>query len=368
MCVGSNQFANFATLYIACSKHLPGGKTCLYKRSLNNLLKITSAKYFLSVYVDAGNSNKCSLSVVQQVLQLSRNQILTKNPEITVAVSPKNQSLISSLCNFEDVNRVCIRPIYLSHQENKNSELLLSIQKLCERFNNVAMDLVYDVDTGFDELKLFVSAAVNIGIKHVTLHESNYNQSTLKQKRIKCTLSREDKDVCSGGYDHYICLREFLLGLGFIQYELCNFAVRDKYKSIQNTSLWEGKQFIGIGANACSRVAKNSNKPFDRYAVTCHFMQSRCKLNISKLSKLAVLEELLMLGLRSTSGIKSSTWKLASGGASPLEDFANDDAVKTLILKGYLFINDDEMVLSRDKILVLDSILVILFQVLCKRY
>ena len=360
-----NNFIKYGTLFICCSKtaHTSLLETTLlanYEKCLDSLLQLTTARWLLSVYVDTVES--CTPNFLQGILSLSNKYTNNMNSEITLALSLKNKAVLSMLedLKFYSVNRVYVRPIDLINLCNK-SELLDSFEKISHHYENFAVELAYNDLSNLqtEDNKQFLSNLKNSGVKHVTLEESGADP---------IAMVNNDKRVdASENYDHYQFMRESLEKFGFQQYELCNFSLHN-YKSIQNASLWSGMQFLGIGPGAHSRIAINTLKPFERHAVFCSCSDLEFELKKSKLTKCEVLEELLFLGLKTTSGISNSLWELATAGNSLLHDFGKNEEVQQLQNLELLKITPDSMLISKNNLVLLNSVLVTLFKVLKSMY
>ena len=358
------KYGKYATLFIsipktAISSSIEMKQIDKYRNTLKSLFHLTAAKYILSIYIDVPNT--CSPSFVRKVLTLSSQYIDSSTTEFTVALSVKNRSVLSVLPDFKfySVNRIYLR---FEQWNIKSSalKLLQTFEQISHTFENLAIELLYDPLTNLQSDKTLLTNLQNCGIKHITLDEMEI-ESVLQN--IKSSASFQlDKEKA---YNQYRFLQESLENLEFQQYELCNFSLPE-YKCVQNISLWTGKQFIGVGPNAYSRIAHNAKEPFVRQSAIClnSNITSQFKLQKKNLSKCEVLEELLYLGLRTTSGIENSLWTLASGSKSLLESFGDNNEVKNLIYHECLQLTEDAMWLPKNKLVVLNSVLIVLFKCL----
>jgi len=366
MCI-LDTYVKYASLFVSCPKFaiLPRFENKLlanYQSCLESLLNLTTAHLFLSFYIDTVLTS--SPNFVKQILDLSKKHTHNSTCEVTLALTLKNKPVLSVLKDFSlsSVNRVYLRPIKL-HNNFHGLKILQNLETISRCYENVAVELTYLQTSTLqaNDIKLFLLNLQNAGVKHVTLEESGMDLDQL-------LMLTNNNDVLRN-YNQYQFLQELLEHTGFKQYELCNFSLKE-YKSVQNISLWSGKQFIGIGPGAHSCIASNAVKPFERYRVTCCYTSINSKFGLikSKLTKVEVLEELLYLGLRTTSGISNSLWELATAGHSLINDFGKNKEVKLLEISGFLHITEDAMWIPQSKLVLLNSVLIVLYKTLYESY
>jgi oxygen-independent coproporphyrinogen-3 oxidase len=117
---------------------------------------------------------------------------------------------------------------------------------------------------------------------------------------------------------------DFLKPLGYQRYEISNYA-HSSYASRHNLTYWRYGSYLGLGPGAHSRIAffdelsqswqmqsmeivYNPAKWLEQIAANAHAIKQ-----LSKLSKLEVLQEILMMGLRLTAGIDNANLRAFSG-------------------------------------------------------
>ena len=324
---------------------------------------MTTAREFLSIYIETFNS---SSSFIKSLLHAALFKKVS-NAEITIACSVATNQLIPAVEEWKELsffNRICVNSLsFYDHQNHaKHLSVIKNIAKICD---NVAVEVNYDVGCISQHTKTYFCKLLDSGVKHVTIQQ--FEDDCFLPDLNSHYCSSDKKNKCKG-YSQYFFIRDILLDLGFVQYELCNFAIHDNFKSVNNVSLWEGRQFLGVGSNAHSRVSISNENPFDRCALTCYYKNSKFHFSKTKLSRVDVLEELLYLGLRTIDGIRDSVWRQASGGISLHEIFQSNVLSVKLFDDRYLIMTQSALMINPDKLIVLDTVLIVLLQVLHEHF
>ena len=351
-------YTNYSTLFISCLKYADHKYLYMYDDLLTRLMKMSSAHSITSVFLDAKLlSRPC---YIKGLLNLIRNQNLVGESEITLAISPKNKHIISAFNEVKHlgVNRVCIGPVCLLPLSKIQENFILNVIKHSSLFfNKICVDIIFDLQTDlvYKDCWSYFMKLLDAGVTHVTLQQSTSNSQFTSNKKFDLT-----------SFEQYCLMCEVLSKLGFFQYELCYFALPG-YMSIYNTSLWQGQSFIGIGPNAHSRISLHKKKIPNRFAITCTYTNSKFHLSGKKLSYLEVLEELLYLGLRCANGVDNNLWKMFSDGKSLDEVFGHEISFIKLLDENILILTNNCLKMNMNKILLLDSVLIILFQILYKQ-
>jgi len=121
----------------------------------------------------------------------------------------------------------------------------------------------------------------------------------------------------------YHTLRTKLEALGYIQYEISNFALPGKF-SRHNLKYWEGVPYLGLGAGAVSCL-KGPDDTFIRFKAgdkldgfTAYSVQETLDLRARK-------QEFMLLGFRKLKGPDNSQYKALFGSDADMEqDFASE--------------------------------------------
>ncbi len=218
---------------------------------------------------------------------------------------------------------------------------------------------------------------------HLSLYQLTLERGTaLFKMNDKGLLSIPDADLIADMYEGAV---DMLHEAGFTRYEVSNFA-RSCAESEHNKSYWNGGQYIGVGPGAHGRFVPQiqCDSPGGEPLPNCSQPQREARIqtlepepwmwevehrghgtrNQTRQSEEDILEELLMLGLRTRQGISDNRWKEFSSGSSLQEVFKENDIVETLTKENLLELDEFGMRVTNRGMSILDSILPDLLNVL----
>ncbi|HJB64894.1 MAG TPA: radical SAM family heme chaperone HemW [Candidatus Mailhella merdavium] len=152
----------------------------------------------------------------------------------------------------------------------------------------------------------------------------------------------------------YVQGAELLEELGYLQYEISNFA-RMGYLCRHNMGYWEGEDYLGLGPSATSTIGgRRWTNPADlnRWARQVKRHSTGSAAETLELSDRVL--ELIMLRLRTTRGLRVKAYRELTG-----RDFLRDhkQLVHALHRHGLVRIKDGYLRLTRNGMLVSNSIL-----------
>ena len=104
-------------------------------------------------------------------------------------------------------------------------------------------------DETLDEWNTDIKNAIALNIEHISAYSLMYEEGTALSKMLKQNKIRQITDEQS--FNMYDLLIDKLKSAGFEHYEISNFA-KPGFRSIHNSSYWQGIPYIGIGAAAHS--------------------------------------------------------------------------------------------------------------------
>ncbi len=134
--------------------------------------------------------------------------------------------------------------------------------------------------------------------------------------------------------DAYEEARRTLVGLGFEQYEISNFA-RAGYESVHNLKYWRREPYVGLGAGAHSfdgRYRWSNEAAPEVYRAALERGESPIR-DLRELTSMEAIEEFFFLGLRHRTGVDVATAR-ARWGAGLIAHW--DDAIRSLRAEGWL--------------------------------
>jgi oxygen-independent coproporphyrinogen-3 oxidase len=223
-----------------------------------------------------------------------------------------------------------------------NLDLITSIP------NQNLKDTTNDIDIIVDTVKP----------SHISLYNLTVEENTLLANRVKSgtvTILDEDEQA-----DLLLAIWDYLDQKGYHQYEISNFSLSKEKRSFHNELTWNWQNYLGLGAAAVSTLtfknqtyrinAANSVNDYINYETFSIY-------SIENLDFLSLVEESLILSLRTEEGIDKKRWNKRFN-----LDFDQlfDPILQPLIKNSkYLFKETKEhLALSKEGLLISDALLV----------
>nr|XP_028572545.1 radical S-adenosyl methionine domain-containing protein 1, mitochondrial-like isoform X1 [Podarcis muralis] len=352
-------------------------RNCLVQEA-QTLIQLSQVKRITSVFFGGGTPSLANPLTIAAVLDtVSQCAHLAEGTEVTLEANPTSADA-SCLAEFQKagINRLSIGVQSLNNTELKllgrnhtSCDALRTLEEAKKLFaGRTSIDLIFGLPgqtnaswiQGLEEL-------LTVCDDHISLYQLTLERGTSLFKQVhQGTLPMPDPDVVSEMYE---CSRHVLQNSGFHQYEVSNFA-RNGALSTHNLSYWQGSQYIGIGPGAHGRFVPWGDGKVHREAriqtlepdvwmkevlAVGHGTRKR-----TELSKLDILEEVLMLGLRMDIGITHKHWLQFAPDLSLWDAFGESEEVKELEECGLLLLDDKGLRCSWRGLAVLDSLLLTL--------
>lgn len=270
---------------------------------------------------------------------------VSDNCEITLECNPSSVDF-DKLCAFKSagVNRLSFG-VQSSDDDELKALGRLHDFSLAQRavldsqlagFENISCDLMIGTPhQTIESLTRSVRALCSLNIKHISCYMLKIEEGTAYDcDQIRASVA--DDDAVS---DMYLALCEELERLGFMQYEISNFAIGG-YESCHNLKYWIGEDYIGFGPAAHSYY--NNRRTYaesDVYA----FIANPLSKDLIEDDSPDKLLEYIMLGLRISKGISLEKINLL-GGDSP----AFLKALKPFVSAQYAILDGDNVSLTRE--------------------
>lgn len=198
-----------------------------------------------TLYISSEQSDSSTLEIIALALDsILKTITFATDYEFTIEVS----AMAVSKNNLLSLENLGVNRLVFDYCEiNLDSEMKLL--DLCNRarsvgFNNLSIDYFYNrnLEQSSKAIENELREILAAGIKHVYIEdeqaEQDFNEISIKKER-----------------DQYHFIRSFLLENNFQQFELLAFAAADKYNSKHNLAYWEGKDYLGTGTGAASKLA-----------------------------------------------------------------------------------------------------------------
>ena len=221
---------------------------------------------FNTVYFGGGTPSLIQPDDLQKIFDgIYRCFSVSLQPEITLEAYPDDLSgsYIAALTTLS-INRISIgiqsfddRELRLLNRRHTAQEAIETIAR-CKAagLTNISIDLIFGLpDQSPENWLRTINRAIDLDISHLSAYNLAYEEGTHIYKMLKNKeINQIDDDNCAR---MYTILTEKLKAVGFVHYEISNFARRsalypDGRISLHNSSYWNGTKYLGLGPSAHS--------------------------------------------------------------------------------------------------------------------
>ncbi len=280
-------------------------------------------KKFSSIYMGGGTPSIISHKYLGNIIEcLYKYFSFEKGYEFTLEGNPDSLKDIEYLRALKalGINRLSIGVQSLQDNylrllgrihNSKDAILAIKIAQLAD-FDNINVDLIWGlpsqrVRSWLEELKQITK----LGITHISCYGLTIEENTplaSQVNRREITIP-DEKTLAS----LYLYGSDLLESMGFIQYEISNFA-KLGFACRHNMGYWEGMEYLGLGPSAVSTVGGvrwENPKNIQQYheAVT----KERLGKNALKLTPKEQISEFIMLRLRTSRGLSLKEYARRTG-------------------------------------------------------
>lgn len=265
-----------------------------------------------TLYFGGGTPSFLELSDLEKIVtKLTDVYQFTPGAEWTIELNPEDIT-VEKLAGIKSLgfNRLSIGVQSFSDHVLKqinrthSGQQAIDAVKLAESlgFDNIGIDLIIGLPgTQNENIHHDLEVVKSLSLSHLSVYMLSIDSnSVFEVLRKKGNLEMKDDDHLAEEYEKVAgCLK----GMGFEHYEISNFARNQKY-SRHNTSYWQQKPYIGLGASAhsydgCSRQWNVSH--LKTYIETLD--KGLLKFDREELSEIDKYNEYLMTNLRTIWGV-----------------------------------------------------------------
>ena len=264
-------------------------------------------KLCTSIYFGGGTPSLIDEKLIQKILNTIKNNYkISKNAEISIECNPCtiNKKKLINYLNF-GINRISFGVQSFCENELKSIGRLHNVNeaknaiKMAKEvgFNNISADIMIGIPNQTKEsLNKTINEVVELDVNHISCYMLMLEENTpLFEEVINGKVSVASEDECVQMYN---MVYEQLKQRGYDRYEISNFA-KTGFECKHNLGYWNLSEYIGFGVSAHSyynnRRIANSDKMED---YLCYK-----NITIEELSNEQKVEEMIMLGLRCSSGV-----------------------------------------------------------------
>ncbi len=284
--------------------------------------------FISTIYIGGGTPSAIKSELIKKILDkiYDVSRIDKEKVEITIEVNPGTTTK-SNLQMYRDcgINRLSIglqstdEAILKEIGRIHNYNQFLDTYKWAGEagFENINVDLMLGLPgQDIEILKNSLENVVNLKPipNHISVYSLIVEERTKIEQRIDSgELSLPDDEEERRQY-HY--MKNFLEFKGYKHYEISNFA-KPGFESKHNTDCWKQKEYIGIGAAACSFMdnKRYSNiESLEQYIKNIENGNPNRNLMLNEtLNEEDKMNEFMMLGLRKIDGVNIGDFKKIFG-------------------------------------------------------
>ncbi len=289
--------------------------------------------------------------------------------EFTVEINPDDVTVeyLQGLKNL-GVNRISygVQSFHNSHlamvKRRHNSQQAIDSVLFAKSvgIDNISIDLIYGLPgMSESEWRINIEKFISLDVPHLSAYHLIYEKGTLITSQVKKGIIKEAAEDDSN--NQFLMLRQMLSENGYEHYEISNFSKPGK-ESKHNSSYWSGDRYLGLGPSSHSFDGEN------RFWNVSNLKKYELGLNSGDgsfyenehLSEFDIYNELIMLGLRTKSGVSFKKLKNVVS-----DKFINYflKLVSIKIATGEIINEDDRYYISEDSFLISDKIMSDLFYV-----
>lgn len=317
-----------------------------YINALQRYRQILPERTVKSIFFGGGTPSLITPQNVAKIIdEIARLWTLKTNAEISLEANPNThyQTMFTDLKNaginrlslgVQALNDADLRFLGRTHTLETARHCLAEIVQI---FDNHSADLIYArPHQQFANWEKELTEICSYGLKHLSLYQLTIEENTVFARK---NIQPLEEDAAAEMYD---LTRDFLAARNYGLYEVSNFA-QSGFESVHNLTYWQGGDYIGIGKSAHGRFCVDGTHfaaeyPFVHTALT---PQERA-------------EELVLMGLRLTSGIDKAQFKQICG--LDLMRFINVEKLQKLKEIGLLEETRERLSATRSGFLLLNQI------------
>lgn len=286
-----------------------------------------------SIYFGGGTPSLMPATEFVRLAERIRQEIgesnISSDCEITLEANPEDvDSEMISAWKVSGVNRVSLGVqtmddtlLYKIGRNHDSATSRKAIESLMSSFHNISCDLIFGLPgQSMDSLARDLEMLTSYPLQHISVYSLMYEEGTaLTALRNSGRLTGVDEETSLRMFD---MITRTLKEAGFRRYEISNYA-RPGFESRHNSGYWTGRRYLGIGpaAHSYDGLRIRRANPWDikgylrRFSGTFDINNGSLLYNEEELSDKELMEEMIMLRLRTSDGLHTGDFSLKFGPA-----------------------------------------------------
>ena len=360
ICLSKCPYCAF-TSYPVCSVNEARQKEIgvLLLRDLQLSMERISYSSIGSIFFGGGTPSLMSPSTIGAILNYLDKHYDLSDIEISIEANPAtfSREYLSELKSL-GVNRLSLG--IQSFQDNElrflgrpydGYQALQAAHMVSEVFSNYSFDFIYGIeDQSLSSVQDNLTQAMQFGVPHLSCYQLTFEENT-EFFRKKQTGKIRPIDIETEA-TYYKFIEDFLASYDRPKYEISNFAASGA-ECYHNLTYWRYGDYLGVGVSAHSRLTIDGAK--HALAKSSDLFQWGALNPLWDedvvLTELDQLEEILLMGLRTTEGVIDLDKKISP---DIVESILSQDKLNFLRAQGLL--KPDQLCLTDAGMIKLDSI------------
>lgn len=322
-----------------------------------------NGKSVSSIFFGGGTPSLMNAMIPAAIIEeVARMAYIDNQTEITLETNPTSYEA-KKFIEFKaaGINRISIGIQSLNDpdlkflgREHSSIEAIQTIRSASKIFDNYSFDLIYTRPNQTPKMwATELNKALELARDHISLYQLTIEKGTHFYSMHKSGQLKMPNDEIS--YQLYCLSSELMEANGYKKYEISNFA-RNQKESRHNLCYWEYDEYLGIGPGAHSRFDNTATYQIYNPNKWLKAALGEYKANQSseKLTEEQVFTEILLMGLRLSSGI--SLTKLAKKIPN-YKNYLNREKLKLLAQNNLITLKTDSFYATKQGELKLNKII-----------
>ena len=213
-----------------------------------------------TLYIGGGTPSSLDCEQLEFVVKnINANFDLSACRELTIEANPENinEEYVDCLLRLgfnrlsmgvQSFDNSDLRLLGRRHDNLKATEAI-RIARL-RGFNNISIDLMFNLpNQTLKKWEANIDKAIELNCEHLSCYSLTVEQNTMLDKLVakgKLTLPDEEESLAQ-----FDLTMNKLSAAGYDHYEVSNYC-KGGFRSLHNTSYWQGVEYLGLGASAHS--------------------------------------------------------------------------------------------------------------------
>ena len=267
-------------------------------------------RIFTSIFFGGGTPSLMEPKYLEEILvHLKKHFTVDENVEVTMETNPGTVDK-TKLKQFKEagINRISIviqsfdedELKFLTRIHDKQTATQTVFKAAEVGFENISVDLIFNLPKQTKEKWINnLETAIQLPIKHISTYSLILERGTILNKLVldkKVIMQDDDYDA-----DLYETTIDFLISIGFYQYEVSNFT-KPGFECVHNNAYWRYRDYLSFGTSSHSFV---DGKRWWNYSSLKKYiseieLNNHATMNSEIISKEQMHDEYVMLALRSS--------------------------------------------------------------------